>query len=185
MKHRRSPSHFNLKYGRESSPPDSPQRNNSLTNGVIADNYNGESHHQHNCHHNLHNQSASHNHNHRQNSRQEQQQPQQQPTDSDRDDQEPGVIIKRESKGGKDAQRDQQTSILEVDPRVHNEFLKWKASPCLDKSEPFVERIFREDIDLCLDFPNKELGSRVRQSVLDGIIFVEAVCDKTKSAFPK
>ena len=25
-KHRRSPSHFNLKYGRESSPPDSPQR---------------------------------------------------------------------------------------------------------------------------------------------------------------
>lgn len=25
-KHRRSPSHFNLKYGRENSPPDSPQR---------------------------------------------------------------------------------------------------------------------------------------------------------------
>ena len=25
-KHRRSPSHFNLKYGRENSPPDSPQK---------------------------------------------------------------------------------------------------------------------------------------------------------------
>ena len=25
-KHRRSPSHFNLKYGRENSPPDSPVR---------------------------------------------------------------------------------------------------------------------------------------------------------------
>lgn len=55
----------------------------------------------------------------------------------------------------------------------------------MDKSEPFVERIFREDIDLCLDFPNAELGAKVRQAVLDGIIFVEAVSDKTKLGFPK
>lgn len=68
---------------------------------------------------------------------------------------------------------------------MHGEFLRWKASPCVDKSEPFVERIFREDIDLCLDFPNVELGARVRQAVLDGIIFVEAVSDKAKLGFPK
>lgn len=74
---------------------------------------------------------------------------------------------------------------LEVDPRVHAEFIQWKAHPCVDKGDPFVGRIFREDIDLCLDFPNTELGARVRQAVLDGIIFVEAVSDKTKLGFPK
>jgi len=74
---------------------------------------------------------------------------------------------------------------LEVDPRVHSEFLTWKMNPCIDKSDRFVARLFREDIDLCLDFPNKDLGAKVRQAVLDGIIFIEAVSDKTKLAFPK
>lgn len=35
-KHHRSPSHFNLKYGRENSPPDSPVREVNPINGVIA-----------------------------------------------------------------------------------------------------------------------------------------------------
>lgn len=29
-KHRRSPSHYNLKYGRENSPPDSPVRDSHI-----------------------------------------------------------------------------------------------------------------------------------------------------------
>lgn len=132
-KHRRSPSHFNLKYGRENSPPESPVK-------------------------------------------------EQRPSlPSDRE------ALARDWKRDREKERDKDCKDLglEVDPRVHTEFLRWKANPCVDKSDPFVARVFREDIDLCLDFPNKELGSRVRQAVLDGIIFIEAVSDKTKLAFPK
>lgn len=85
----------------------------------------------------------------------------------------------------KEREREFKDFGLEVDPRVHTEFLRWKANPCVDKSDLFVARVFREDIDLCLDFPSKELGAKVRQAVLDGIIFIEAVSDKTKLAFPK
>ncbi|XP_033350978.1 LOW QUALITY PROTEIN: guanine nucleotide exchange factor for Rab-3A-like [Bombus vosnesenskii] len=132
-KHRRSPSHFNLKYGRESSPPDSPlkEQRSSLP--------------------------------------------------SDRE------TLEREWKKDSEKEKDKECKDfgLEVDPRVHTEFLKWKANPCVDKGDPFVGRIFTEDIDLCLDFPNKELGSKVKQAVLDGIIFIEAISDKTKFTFPK
>lgn len=132
-KHRRSPSHFNLKYGRENSPPESPVK-------------------------------------------------EQRPSlPSDRE------TLARDWKKDREKDRDKDCKDLglEVDPRVHTEFLRWKANPCVDKSDPFVARVFKEDIDLCLDFPNKEIGSRVRQAVLDGIIFIEAVSDKTKLAFPK
>ncbi|XP_046748503.1 guanine nucleotide exchange factor for Rab-3A-like [Diprion similis] len=118
-RHRRSPSHFNLKYGRENSPPESPVKEQRPSLPV-------------------------------------------EPTEG------------RDSRDG-----------LEVDPVVHKEFLQWKANPCVDKADPFVKRIFREDIDLCLDFANKDLSGKVRQAVLDGIVFIEAVSDKTKVAFPK
>lgn len=140
-KHRRSPSHFNLKYGRENSPPDSPIK-------------------------------------------------EQRPSlPTDREEFEREWKRDREKERDKDKDREKDCSNkdfgLEVDPRVHTEFLKWKANPCVDRTDPFVGRVFREDIDLCLDFPNQELGGKVRQAVLDGIIFIEAVSDKTKLAFPK
>ncbi|XP_046431709.1 rab-3A-interacting protein-like [Neodiprion fabricii] len=118
-RHRRSPSHFNLKYGRENSPPESPVK-----------------------------------------------------------EQRPSLPV--EPTEGRDPR-----DGLEVDPVVHKEFLQWKTNPCVDRADPFVKRIFREDIDLCLDFANKDLSGKVRQAVLDGIVFVEAVSDKTKVAFPK
>lgn len=129
----RSPSHFNLKYGRENSPPDSPVKEQRLPL----------------------------------------------PTDKE--------ILERDWKREREKEKERECKDfgLEVDPRMHTEFLRWKANPCVDKSDPFVARVFREDIDLCLDFPNKELGAKVRQAVLDGIIFIEAVSDKTKLAFPK
>ncbi|XP_032664137.1 guanine nucleotide exchange factor for Rab-3A-like [Odontomachus brunneus] len=132
-KHRRSPSHFNLKYGRENSPPDSPVKE------------------------------------------------QRPPLPTDRE------VLERDWKRDREKERERECKDfgLEVDPRVYTEFLRWKANPCVDKSDPFVARVFREDIDLCLDFPNKELGSKVRQAVLDGIIFIESVSDKTRLAFPK
>ncbi|XP_044254844.1 guanine nucleotide exchange factor for Rab-3A-like [Tribolium madens] len=113
-KHRRSPSHFNLKYGRENSPPESPVK---------------EVYH---------------------------------------------IPCEVENKEG-----------LEVDPNVHREFLAWRQKPCLDKGDPFVHRIYREDIDLCLTFSNEDLSKKVREAVEAGTILIEAVGDKTKAMFPK
>jgi Rab-3A-interacting protein len=113
-KHRRSPSHFNLKYGRENSPPESPVK---------------EVHH---------------------------------------------IPCEVESKEG-----------LEVDPNVHKEFLAWRQKPCLDKDDPFVRRVYVEDIDQCLAFNNDDLSRKVRRAVETGTILIEAVGDRTKAMFPK
>ncbi|XP_024085525.1 guanine nucleotide exchange factor for Rab-3A-like [Cimex lectularius] len=114
-RHRRSPSHFNLKYGRENSPPESPVKENKLSL-----------------------ESA-----------------------------------------------DPKETALEVDNVVHKEFLAWKEQPTLDKTDTFIARVYREDINYCLDFRNEELGKQVREAVETGEIFIEAVGDKAKTNFPK
>ncbi|KAK0097171.1 hypothetical protein PV326_003029 [Microctonus aethiopoides] len=144
-KHRRSPSHFNLKYGRENSPPESPTKEQKTS--LPSEIHFGK-------------------------------------RDYDRSKEQ------WEKEGEKNSrEKDQDKEIkdfgVEIDPRVHTEFLTWKCNPCVDKSNPFVARIFHEDIDLCLDFPNNELGSKVRQAALDGTVFIEAISDKSKLAFPK
>ncbi|XP_022907502.1 guanine nucleotide exchange factor for Rab-3A-like [Onthophagus taurus] len=117
-KHRRSPSHFNLKYGRENSPPESPIK--EVQSFVSTS----------------------------------------QPTQLDKD-------------------------LLEVDPVLHEEFLAWKQKPTLDKTNPFVRRVYEEDIDLCLKFSNWELSKKVRTALEAGTIFIEAINDKNKTVFPK
>ncbi|XP_047003604.1 guanine nucleotide exchange factor for Rab-3A-like [Schistocerca americana] len=114
-KHRRSPSHYNLKYGRENSPPESPVKEQQVIPPEPSDNKDG----------------------------------------------------------------------WEVDPNIHKEFVAWKQNPKLDKSDPFIARIYNEDINLCLDFPNGELAAKVRDAVEEGNIFIEAVSDKSKTIFPK
>lgn len=115
-KHRRSPSHFNLKYGRENSPPSSPVKESIVQ------------------------------------------------LSSDFEAKDNG---------------------LEVDPVLHKEFLAWRQQPTLDKNSPFIQRIYREDINLSLAFSNEDLSTKVVQAVEDGIILVEAVRDKSKAMFPK
>lgn len=63
--------------------------------------------------------------------------------------------------------------------------MMWKANPTLDKSQPFIKRIYEEDIDLCLKFSNVELSRRVIAAVESGCIFIEAVGDRNKVVFPK
>ncbi|KAK5643829.1 hypothetical protein RI129_007674 [Pyrocoelia pectoralis] len=116
-KHRRSPSHYNLKYGRENSPPDSPVRDLSPPVCLGTD------------------------------------------------------IFPKEG--------------LEVDPIVHQEFLLWRQNPTLDKINPFIKRIYTEDINLCLAFDNSKLVEKVTSAVDSGTIFIEAVSDRTKAMFPK
>uniref|UniRef100_A0A1B6EP55 GDP/GTP exchange factor Sec2 N-terminal domain-containing protein n=1 Tax=Cuerna arida TaxID=1464854 RepID=A0A1B6EP55_9HEMI len=116
-KHRRSPSHFNLKYGRENSPPESPVKDPK---------------------------------------------PAASPTE----------IV--EVKDG-----------IEVDPVMHREFLAWKQNPTTEQNDPFIARIYREDIDICLAFTNIELATEVRSAVQSGSVYIEAVSEKTKTHFPK
>ncbi|XP_031340520.1 guanine nucleotide exchange factor for Rab-3A-like [Photinus pyralis] len=116
-KHRRSPSHYNLKYGRENSPPDSPVRDLSPPVCLGTD------------------------------------------------------IFPKEG--------------LEVDPIVHQEFISWRNNPTLDKTNPFIKRIYTEDINLCLAFDNSKLVTKVAEAVDSGTILIEAVSDKTKAMFPK
>lgn len=72
----------------------------------------------------------------------------------------------------------------EMDPNVHREFLMWKETPTLEKDNPFITRIYREDIDQSLDFNNSSLAIEVKKAIDLENIFIEAV-DKSKCHFPK
>lgn len=74
---------------------------------------------------------------------------------------------------------------FQVDPVLHKEFIAWKQSPTIDKSDPFIARIYKEDIDICLAFSNSQLANQVREAIELGSIFIEAVSDKAKTHFPK
>jgi Rab-3A-interacting protein len=63
--------------------------------------------------------------------------------------------------------------------------MAWKQCPRVDKSDAFIARVYNEDINLCLDFNNKELGARVQDAIERDNIFIEDVSDKTKTVFPK
>ena len=57
-----------------------------------------------------------------------------------------------------------------VDPNLRQEYLEWKKSPTLDRNaSDFLNRIYKEDIDLCLDFPiesdNTNLKSDLHESI--------------------
>ncbi|XP_065225615.1 guanine nucleotide exchange factor for Rab-3A-like [Planococcus citri] len=72
----------------------------------------------------------------------------------------------------------------EMDPNVHREFLMWKENPTLEKDNPFITRVYREDIDQSLDFNNSSLAGEVKKAIHLENIFIEAV-DKSKCHFPK
>lgn len=67
----------------------------------------------------------------------------------------------------------------------HKEFLLWRQSPVLDKTHTFIQKIYNEDINLCLCFNNKDLSEKVVSAVESGTILIEAVSDKTRAMFPK
>lgn len=71
-----------------------------------------------------------------------------------------------------------------MDPNVFREFALWMKSPTLDKSDAFISRIYREDIDQCLEFNNSTLAMDVMHAIESGNLFIEAM-DKSKSHFPK
>ncbi|XP_073430064.1 guanine nucleotide exchange factor for Rab-3A isoform X2 [Dendrobates tinctorius] len=71
------------------------------------------------------------------------------------------------------------TSSRQVDTILYSEFMEWKENPTLDKSCPFLSRIYQEDINLCLDFAKKELSEQVLIAIEDNTLSVEPVTQPT------
>ncbi|NP_001365790.1 guanine nucleotide exchange factor for Rab-3A isoform 6 [Mus musculus] len=69
-----------------------------------------------------------------------------------------------------------------VDTTLFAEFQAWRASPTLDKSCPFLERVYREDVGPCLDFTVQELSALVRTAVEDNTLTIEPVASQTLPA---
>ncbi|XP_075693087.1 guanine nucleotide exchange factor for Rab-3A isoform X2 [Rhinoderma darwinii] len=71
------------------------------------------------------------------------------------------------------------TSSRQVDTILYSEFMEWKENPTLERSCPFLSRIYQEDIKPCLDFAKKELSEQVLIAVEDNTLSVEPVTQPT------
>lgn len=71
----------------------------------------------------------------------------------------------------------------EVDPVYHREFVSWRQNPCLDPKDPFLARIYQEDILPCLHFATQQLSQEVLRAIEDNCITIEAVTGS--NPFPK
>uniref|UniRef100_A0A4X1VGS9 GDP/GTP exchange factor Sec2 N-terminal domain-containing protein n=1 Tax=Sus scrofa TaxID=9823 RepID=A0A4X1VGS9_PIG len=69
-----------------------------------------------------------------------------------------------------------------VDATLFAEFQAWRESPTLDKTCPFLERVYREDVGPCLDFTMQELSALVRAAVEDNTLTIEPVASQTLPA---
>lgn len=71
-------------------------------------------------------------------------------------------------------------SGIEIDPLFYDEFILWKEKPKLDKTSAFISRVYKEDIQLCLSFPNLDLTDKVLEAVETGTILIEDLGEKSK-----
>ncbi|XP_054999429.1 guanine nucleotide exchange factor for Rab-3A isoform X2 [Sorex araneus] len=63
----------------------------------------------------------------------------------------------------------------EVDTTLFAEFQAWRETPTLDRTSPFLDRVYREDVGPCLDFTMQELSALVRAAVEDNTLTIEPV----------
>ncbi|XP_029438449.1 guanine nucleotide exchange factor for Rab-3A isoform X1 [Rhinatrema bivittatum] len=71
------------------------------------------------------------------------------------------------------------SSSWQIEAVLFSEFQTWKESPSLDRSCPFLERIYQEDIRPCLDFAKCELAELVQAAVENNTLTVEPVASQT------
>ncbi len=63
---------------------------------------------------------------------------------------------------------DDPASQASMDPTLRDDFLRWRRSPTLSRSDsPFIDRVFREDVDPCLSFPNSALSALVAAAIAE------------------
>ncbi|XP_074087416.1 guanine nucleotide exchange factor for Rab-3A isoform X2 [Macrotis lagotis] len=70
------------------------------------------------------------------------------------------------------------SSSWQVDTILFAEFQAWKEAPTLDKSCPFLDRIYREDVVPCLNFTKQELSELVRAAVEENTLTIEPVASQ-------
>ncbi|XP_054999428.1 guanine nucleotide exchange factor for Rab-3A isoform X1 [Sorex araneus] len=63
----------------------------------------------------------------------------------------------------------------QVDTTLFAEFQAWRETPTLDRTSPFLDRVYREDVGPCLDFTMQELSALVRAAVEDNTLTIEPV----------
>ncbi|KAM4038825.1 rab-3A-interacting protein isoform 1-T3 [Anomaloglossus baeobatrachus] len=61
----------------------------------------------------------------------------------------------------------------EADISLYNEFKAWKEEPLMDRTCPFLKRIYQEDIGPCLSFPKNELAAAVLEAVENNTLSIE------------
>jgi len=57
-----------------------------------------------------------------------------------------------------------------IDPVLRQEYLAWKKDPSMNETQPFLSRIYQEDVNPCLQFSNSDLSSRVRTAIHDNTL---------------
>ena len=68
------------------------------------------------------------------------------------------------------------SDLRNVDPILRQEYLDWKKHPALDRdTSEFLSRIYREDIDLCLDFPISPENENLKKD-LHKAIHNQSIC---------
>ena len=71
-----------------------------------------------------------------------------------------------------------QTPMKYIDPALRKEYLSWKKCPTLDRKEsPFIERIYAEDINRCLEFANEDAATTVSKAVHSNSLCINPVTD--------
>ncbi|KAM5247267.1 LOW QUALITY PROTEIN: guanine nucleotide exchange factor for Rab-3A [Ctenodactylus gundi] len=68
----------------------------------------------------------------------------------------------------------------QVDAALFAEFQDWRASPTLDKTCPFLDRVYREDVGPCLDFATQELSALVRAAVEENSLTIEPAASQAR-----
>ncbi|XP_055481910.1 rab-3A-interacting protein isoform X2 [Psammomys obesus] len=63
----------------------------------------------------------------------------------------------------------------EADLSLYNEFRSWKDEPTMDRTCPFLDKIYKEDIFPCLTFAKSELASAVLEAVENNTLSIEPV----------
>ncbi|TRY61293.1 hypothetical protein TCAL_08473 [Tigriopus californicus] len=64
-----------------------------------------------------------------------------------------------------------------IDPILRKEFISWKKTPTLETTHPFMERIYQEDIHLCLAFVNRDLSKQVLAAIQANTVCLDPVKD--------
>ncbi|XP_023572074.1 rab-3A-interacting protein isoform X4 [Octodon degus] len=62
-----------------------------------------------------------------------------------------------------------------ADLSLYNEFRSWKDEPTMDRTCPFLDKIYQEDIFPCLTFSKSELASAVLEAVENNTLSIEPV----------